>query len=134
VNADSIMKMKKGVRIINCARGGLIVETDLKTALENGHVAGAALDVFAAEPAKENILFGVPGLIATPHLGAATIEAQEKVALQIAEQMSDYLLTGAISNALNMPAVSAEEAPILKPYMRLAEFLEVLSARWAMML
>ena len=123
VNADSIMKMKKGVRIINCARGGLIVETDLKAALENGHVAGAALDVFASEPAKENILFGVPGLIATPHLGAATIEAQEKVALQIAEQMSDYLLTGAISNALNMPAVSAEEAPILKPYMRLAEFL-----------
>ena len=123
INSDTITKMKKGVRIINCARGGLIVEADLKDALENGHVAGAALDVFASEPAKENILFGVPGLIATPHLGASTMEAQEKVALQIAEQMADYLLTGAISTALNMPSVSAEEAPILKPYMKLAEFL-----------
>ncbi len=123
INSESISKMKRGVRIVNCARGGLIVESDLKDALESGHVSGAALDVFSSEPARENILFGVPGLIATPHLGAATMEAQEKVALQIAEQMSDYLLTGAISNALNMPAVSAAEAPVLKPYMKLADYL-----------
>ncbi len=114
-------KCKKGVRIINCARGGLVVEEDLKHALDSGQVAGAALDVFLVEPAKENLLFGHPRLIATPHLGASTGEAQENVALQVAEQMSDYLVTGAVTNALNMPSVSAEEAPRLKPYMKLAE-------------
>ncbi len=123
IDAEALAAMKKGVRIINCARGGIIVEEDLAAALDSGHVAGAALDVFAVEPARENILFGRDDVICTPHLGAATTEAQEKVALQIAEQMSDYLLTGAVSNALNMPAVSAEEAPRLRPYMALAELL-----------
>ncbi len=121
VNAESIAKMKKGVRIVNCARGGLIVEADLKAALEWGHVAGAALDVFPKEPATESILFGMKQVVATPHLGASTTEAQEKVALQVAEQMADYLLTGAVVNALNMPSVSAEDAPKLRPYMKLAE-------------
>jgi D-3-phosphoglycerate dehydrogenase / 2-oxoglutarate reductase len=109
------------VRIINCARGGLIVEEDLKAALESGHVAGAALDVFASEPAKDNALFGMDQVICTPHLGASTTEAQENVALQVAEQMADYLVSGAVVNALNMASVSAEDAPKLRPYMALAE-------------
>lgn len=121
INAQSIAKMKKGVRIVNCARGGLVVEADLKAAIEQGHVAGAALDVFPKEPATESVLFGLPQVVATPHLGASTTEAQEKVALQVAEQMADYLLTGAVVNALNMPSVSAEDAPKLRPYMKLAE-------------
>lgn len=121
ISEGAIAKMKKGVRIINCARGGLIDESALKDALLSGHVAGAALDVFEQEPAKENILFGLDNVICTPHLGAATTEAQEAVALQIAEQMSDYLNKGAVTNALNMPSVSAEEAPILKPFIALAE-------------
>jgi len=121
INADSIAKMKKGVRIINCARGGLIDEEDLKAALDSGHVAGAALDVFDVEPAKENILFGHEKLICTPHLGASTGEAQVNVAIQVAEQMADYLMSGAITNALNMPSISAEDAPRLKFYMKLAE-------------
>lgn len=121
IDARAIAKMKPGVRIINCARGGLIVEEALKDALLSGHVAGAALDVFAQEPAKENVLFGVPGVICTPHLGAATSEAQENVAVQVAEQMSDYLLSGAISNAVNFPSISAEEAPKLRPFVKLAE-------------
>lgn len=121
IDAGAISKMKPGVRIINCARGGLVIEEDLKAGLLSGHVAGAAIDVFSSEPATENILFGVPGVVATPHLGASTSEAQEKVAVQIAEQISDYLLTGAVVNALNMPSVSAEEAPRLRPYMQLAE-------------
>ena len=123
IDAAAIARMKKGVRIVNCARGGLVDEAALKEALESGHVAGAAFDVFVEEPAKENALFGLPNFIATPHLGAATMEAQENVALQVAEQMSDYLLTGAVTNALNMPSVTAEEAPRLKPYMKLAELL-----------
>ncbi len=121
IDAAAMAKMKKGVRIINCARGGLIVEADLKVALESGQVAGAALDVFETEPAKENPLFGMENVVCTPHLGASTTEAQENVALQVAEQMADYLLTGAVTNAINMPSVSAEEAPRLKPYMALAE-------------
>ena len=121
IDADAIARMKRGVRIVNCARGGLIVEEDLKAALESGHVAAAALDVFAEEPATENILFGMEQVVATPHLGAATTEAQDKVAIQVAEQMADYLLTGAVVNALNMPSLSAEEAPRLRPYMTLAE-------------
>ncbi len=121
INAGAIAKMKPGVRIINCARGELVVEEDLKAALASGQVAGLALDVFAVEPAKSNLLFGSDKLVATPHLGASTAEAQEKVALQVAEQMADFLLTGAVTNALNMPSVTAEEAPRLKPYMALAQ-------------
>lgn len=121
IGADAINKTKPGVRIINCARGGLVDEVALKAAIENGHVAGAALDVFAEEPATENILFGMEQVVCTPHLGASTSEAQEKVAVQVAEQMADYLLTGAVTNALNMASVTAEEAPQLKPYMTLAE-------------
>lgn len=121
INKDSIAKMKDGVRIINCARGGLVVEADLKEALDSGKVAGAALDVFEVEPAKENILFGHEKLICTPHLGASTDEAQVNVAIQVAEQMADYLTSGAITNALNMPSISAEDAPRLKYYMKLAE-------------
>lgn len=121
INKNSIAQMKKGVRIVNCARGGLIVEADLKAALESGQVAGAALDVFGVEPARENTLFGLESLVATPHLGASTNEAQENVAVQIAEQMSDYLLEGAVTNAVNMPSVSADEAPRLLPYLRLGE-------------
>ncbi len=121
IDASALAKTKRGVRIINCARGGLVVEADLKAALDGGHVAGAALDVFADEPARANPLFGDERVIATPHLGASTAEAQENVAVQIAEQMADYLLTGAVSNALNMPSVSAEEAPKLRPYLKLAE-------------
>ncbi|WP_308912037.1 phosphoglycerate dehydrogenase [Pseudokordiimonas caeni] len=113
-------KMKKGVRIINCARGGLIDEAALKDALDSGKVAGAALDVFAEEPANENVLFNHPKVICTPHLGASTTEAQVNVALQVAEQMAEYLMTGGVTNALNMPSVSAEDAPKLKPYMALA--------------
>ncbi|MCG8444511.1 MAG: phosphoglycerate dehydrogenase [Hyphomicrobiales bacterium] len=121
ISADALSRMKKGVRIINCARGGLIDEAALKEALETGHVAGAALDVFAEEPATDNPLFGVPNLICTPHLGAATTEAQENVALQVAEQMCDYLISGAISNAINSPSITAEEAPSIKPFLTLAE-------------
>ncbi|EJW11974.1 D-3-phosphoglycerate dehydrogenase [Rhodovulum sp. PH10] len=121
VNAEAIASMKKGVRIINCARGGLVDEQALRAALDSGHVAGAAFDVFTEEPATKNVLFGHPHVICTPHLGASTTEAQENVALQVAEQMSDYLLAGAISNAVNFPSISAEEAPKLKPMVELAE-------------
>ncbi|MCE2517693.1 MAG: phosphoglycerate dehydrogenase [Alphaproteobacteria bacterium] len=120
IDASAIAKMKRGARLINCARGGLVDEVALRGALETGHLAGAAMDVFVEEPARENILFDAPNLVATPHLGASTAEAQEKVALQIADQISDYLLDGAVSNAINMPNVTAEEAPILVPYMELA--------------
>ena len=116
----NLAKTKKGVRIVNCARGGLIDEAALKEALQSGHVAGAALDVFVEEPASSNPLFGTPGLIATPHLGASTTEAQVNVAIQVAEQMSEFLTRGGVVNALNMPSLSAEEAPKLRPYMELA--------------
>jgi D-3-phosphoglycerate dehydrogenase len=129
LSRENIAKCKKGVRIINCARGGLVDEAALKEALESGHVAGAALDVFAVEPAKDNPLFGAPNFISTPHLGASTNEAQVNVALQVAEQLSDYLLTGGVTNALNMPSLSAEEAPKLKPYMALAEKLGSLAGQ-----
>ena len=121
IDAAALAKTRKGVRIVNCARGGLVVESDLKAAIESGQVAGAALDVFEQEPAQENPLFGLDQVVATPHLGASTSEAQEKVALQVAEQMADYLLTGAVTNALNMPSLTAEEAAQLRPYMVLAE-------------
>ena len=123
ISADALNRTKKGVRIVNCARGGLVDENALLAALHSGHVAGAALDVFETEPAKDNPLFEAENFIATPHLGASTLEAQEKVALQVAEQMADYLTTGAVTNAINMASVSAEEAPILKPYMTLGALL-----------
>jgi len=121
IDASALNAMKKGVRIINCARGGLIDEVALKAALEAGHVAGAALDVFESEPATDNALFGMDNVVCTPHLGAATSEAQENVALQVAEQMADYLMLGGVTNALNMPSISAEEAPKLKPFIALVE-------------
>ncbi|RUY38055.1 phosphoglycerate dehydrogenase, partial [Mesorhizobium sp. M7A.F.Ca.CA.001.13.2.1] len=123
IDAAAIAKMKKGVRIINCARGGLIVEADLVAALKSGKVAGAGVDVFEVEPAENNELFGMENVVATPHLGASTTEAQENVALQVAEQMADYLIKGAVSNAINMPSITAEEAPRLKPFVKLAEVL-----------
>jgi len=121
LSREALAKTKKGVRIINCARGGLVDEEALADALKSGHVAGAAFDVFAEEPASSNALFGLPNVICTPHLGASTNEAQENVALQVAEQMSDYLLRGAITNAVNFPSISAEEAPRVKPFVALAE-------------
>ena len=123
LSADALAATKKGVMIINCARGGLVDEVALRAGLEGGHIGGAAFDVFVEEPAKSNGLFGAPNFIATPHLGASTGEAQENVALQVAEQMSDYLLTGAVSNALNSPSITADEAPKLRPYVSLAEAL-----------
>ena len=121
LSAENLAQTRKGVRIINCARGGLVDEAALRAALDSGHVAGAAFDVFVEEPATANPLFGHPNFIATPHLGASTNEAQENVALQVAEQMSDYLTRGAISNALNFPSITAEEAPKLRPFVALAE-------------
>ena len=120
LSRENLAKTKKGVRIINCARGGLVDEEALADALKAGHVAGAAFDVFSQEPATENPLFGLPNVVCTPHLGAATTEAQENVALQVAEQMSNYLLTGAVENALNMPSVTAEEAKIMGPWISLS--------------
>jgi D-3-phosphoglycerate dehydrogenase / 2-oxoglutarate reductase len=121
IDAGAIEKTKKGVRIVNCARGGLVDERALAASLKAGHVGGAAFDVFEVEPPKDTPLFGLPNVICTPHLGAATSEAQENVALQVAEQMADYLLKGAISNAVNFPNISAEEAPRLRPWVKLAE-------------
>src|SRR6201993_2046007 len=121
INAETLAQMKRGVRLINCARGELVEDAALAAALKSGHVAGAALDVFREEPATQSVLFGLPNVVCTPHLGAATMEAQENVALQIAEQMADYLLRGAISNAVNFPSISAEEAPKLRPFIALAE-------------
>ncbi|MGH7119735.1 MAG: phosphoglycerate dehydrogenase [Acetobacteraceae bacterium] len=123
LSAEAIAATKDGVRIINCARGGLVDEQALTAAIVSGHVAGAALDVFATEPPGESPLFALKNVVCTPHLGAATEEAQEKVAVQVAEQMSDFLLTGAVVNAINMPSVSAEEAPRLRPYMELCRLL-----------
>ena len=120
LSRENLAKTKKGIRIINCARGGLVDEEALADALKAGHVAGAAFDVFAVEPALENPLFDLPNVVCTPHLGAATTEAQENVALQVAEQMSDYLLTGAVTNALNMPSVTAEEAKVMGPWLNLS--------------
>ncbi len=123
LSREAIASARRGVRIINCARGGLLDEAALVEALREGHVAGAALDVFEVEPAKDSPLFALENVVCTPHLGASTAEAQENVALQVAEQMSDFLLTGAVANAINMPSVSAEDAPRLKPYMELCRLL-----------
>ena len=121
LSKENLLKTKKGVRIINCARGGLVDEAAVKELLDSGHIAGAALDVFVTEPAKEHALFGTPNFVATPHLGASTSEAQVNVAIQVAEQMADYLVNGGVTNALNVPSLTAEEAPRVKPYMALAE-------------
>jgi len=123
LSAERIAKIKKGAYLINCARGGLVDEDAVAEALKSGQLAGAAFDVYADEPAKDNVLFGLPNVVCTPHLGAATSEAQENVALHVAEQMSDYLMRGAIANAINAPSVTAEEAPILKPWIELSEML-----------
>ncbi|MFV0386564.1 phosphoglycerate dehydrogenase [Paracoccus sp. (in: a-proteobacteria)] len=120
LSREAIARLKPGARIINCARGGLVDEDALAEALKSGHVAGAAFDVFAVEPATDSPLFNLPNVVVTPHLGASTTEAQENVALQVAEQMSDYLLTGAVQNALNMPSVTAEEAAVMGPWIKLA--------------
>jgi D-3-phosphoglycerate dehydrogenase / 2-oxoglutarate reductase len=121
ISAEAIARMKKGARLINCARGGLVDEKAVKAALESGQLAGAAFDVFEEEPATQNPLFGNEKVVSTPHLGASTSEAQENVALQVAEQISDYLLTGAVTNALNMPSLSADEAQKVRPWITLAE-------------
>ena len=123
LSRENLAKTKKGVRIINCARGGLVDEVALAELLQSGHVAGAAFDVFSVEPATENPLFNLPNVVCTPHLGAATTEAQENVALQVADQMSNYLLSGAVENALNMPSMTAEEAKIMGPWVKLADHL-----------
>ncbi|WP_339950789.1 phosphoglycerate dehydrogenase [uncultured Albimonas sp.] len=123
LSAERIAKMKPGARLVNCARGGLVDEEAVAKALHEGRLAAAAFDVFDKEPAKENVLFSAPNCVCTPHLGAATSEAQENVALQVAEQMSDYLMKGAISNAINAPSVTAEEAPLLKPWIAVCESL-----------
>jgi D-3-phosphoglycerate dehydrogenase len=123
ISAEAIARMKKGARLINCARGGLVDETAVKAALDSGQLAGAAFDVFEEEPALSNLLFGNEKVVSTPHLGASTSEAQENVALQVAEQISDYLLTGAVTNALNMPSISADEAQKVRPWIALAEYL-----------
>ncbi|MDB5383207.1 MAG: D-3-phosphoglycerate dehydrogenase, partial [Rhodospirillales bacterium] len=129
LNRDTIAKLRKGARIVNCARGGLVDEAALYDALVSGHIAGAALDVFEEEPATASPLFALENVVCTPHLGAATAEAQENVALQVADQMADFLLSGAVSNAINMPSVSAEEAPRLKPYMELARHLGAMAGQ-----
>jgi D-3-phosphoglycerate dehydrogenase len=121
INRENLAKCRKGVRIVNCARGGLVDEDALYEAMMAKHVSGAALDVFEVEPATSHKLFELENVVATPHLGASTSEAQENVALQVAEQMADYLMTGAVTNALNMPSISADEAPRLKPFVVLAE-------------
>jgi D-3-phosphoglycerate dehydrogenase len=123
ISASAINKMKRGSMLINCARGGLVDELALLAALKSEHLNGAALDVYEVEPARENPLFELDNVICTPHLGASTIEAQEKVAIQIAQQISDYLLSGAINNAINAPSISAEEAQVLRPYLQLAQCL-----------
>ena len=129
VSREALATTKKGLILVNAARGGLVDEAAVKDALESGHLRAAALDVFAVEPAKENPLFGTKNFIATPHLGASTLEAQENVAVQVAEQMADYLLTGAVTNALNMPSISAKEAPRLKPFVDLAEKLGAMTGQ-----
>lgn len=121
VNAEAIARMKQGVIIINCARGGIVDEQALYEGLQSGHVFAAGLDVFEVEPAVDNPLFQLENVVLTPHLGASTEEAQVNVAVQIAQQISDYLLKGTIQNALNIPSVSEAEVATLRPYLNLAD-------------
>ena len=120
INAKSIALMKKGVRIVNCARGELIDDAALVEALKSGQVAGAALDVFAKEPAKETPYHGLENVILTPHIAGSTGEAQEAVGIQIARQVRDYLKLGVVQNAVNLPSLSHEEYVVLAPYIDLA--------------
>jgi D-3-phosphoglycerate dehydrogenase len=131
IGRDALTAVRPGAFLINCARGGLVDEDALADALDEGRLAGAALDVYETEPAKDHRLFGYENVVVTPHLGASTKEAQENVAVQIAEQIADYLLTGAVQNALNMPSVSAEEAPKLRPFINLGEKLGSLAGQLA---
>ena len=121
IDSKAIKKLKSGAIVINCARGGLVDEQALADAVLKNKIAGAAFDVFEKEPATDSPLFNIPNVVVTPHLGAATSEAQENVAIQIAEQMSEFLLKGAVSNTLNMPSVTAEEALVMHPWLKLAE-------------
>jgi D-3-phosphoglycerate dehydrogenase len=121
INAASIAKMKKGVRLVNCARGELVNEADLAQALRVGQVAAAALDVFAEEPPGNSPLLALENVVLTPHVGGSTFEAQEAVGVQIAQQVKEYLKHGVIQNAVNVPSVSAEEYAAMQPYIVLAE-------------
>jgi D-3-phosphoglycerate dehydrogenase len=122
INKENIAKMKDGVYIINCARGGIVNEADLVEAVNSGKVAGAAIDVYPQEPPPaDSLVLGSDRIICTPHLGASTVEAQEKVALQIAEQIVDYLQRNTIRNSVNFPSISAELVPIISPFVELAE-------------
>src|SRR6202790_988903 len=121
INAGSIAKMKKGVRIVNAARGELINEADLAAAIKDGHVAGPALDVFAEEPPKNCPLIGLPNVIPTPHVAGSTAEAQEELGTQVALQIKDYLAEGIIRNAVNLPALSPDQYRRVRPYLALAE-------------
>ncbi|MBF0473133.1 MAG: phosphoglycerate dehydrogenase [Nitrospirae bacterium] len=123
INKDTIAKMKKGVRVINCARGGIVNEADIVEAIKGGKVAGAAFDVFEKEPPVDFDFLNLDQIIRTPHLGASTTEAQDNVALAVAEQIVDYLVNGTIRNAVNFPTISADQAPKIKPYASLAEVL-----------
>ena len=115
--------MKRTAIVVNCARGGLIDERALANALKEKSIAAAAFDVFSVEPALDNPLFGLENIVCTPHLGASTSEAQVKVAVQVAEQVSDYLQEGAITNSINSPSISAAEAPLLKPWVKVSDVL-----------
>lgn len=128
INAASLAAMKKGVRIVNCARGELVVEEDLAAAIRSGHVAGAALDVFRREPLKDSPFFELENVILTPHIAGSTTEAQEAVGIQIAEQVHAYLTTGVVQNAVNFPSLSYEEYTATAPYIELAERLGKLVA------
>ena len=129
INKDTIAKMKDGVRIINCARGGIVNEADLYDALKSGKVAGAAFDVFEKEPPENHPLMTLDNFIATPHLGASTLEAQENVATAVAEQIVDYLIAGTVRNAVNVPSVPADQLPSLSPYINLAERMGLFTAQ-----
>jgi len=121
IDADIIGRMKKGSIIVNCARGGIVDEDALYDACKSGHLRAAALDVYEQEPARENRLFELDNVSFTPHIGASTDEAQENVAVQVAEQMSAYLLSGTVSNAVNVPSLTQDEQRLLAPYLLLAE-------------